>query len=60
MMCDRCGEAIVAAGPGIPLEHSSYYRVSHGTYWERLANDGESLVCAGCAWADPRWAALFG
>lgn len=60
LVCDRCHKPILGIGDGHPHERVGFYRVSPGAYWDKMANEGESVICAGCAWADPRWLAYYG
>lgn len=57
MNCDRCKKPIEDFRPPDPD-----YGVTAGYYldWDLFMDPGERIVCDACAWADPRYIAVYG
>ena len=62
VVCDRCKQEIEGledkAKTPLGFATAGFYRAKHG--WDVYMNDGESVVCDDCMFADPRYQAEYG
>jgi hypothetical protein len=53
--CDRCGKPLDISREGDGGMTCGYY-----LRWSLFMDPGETRVCDACAWADPRYIAVYG
>lgn len=51
-VCSRCKQPIKDYAPPDDGVTAGYYDVTGGS-WRRYANEGETILCDACMWADP-------